>query len=196
MIILGIDPGLAIMGYGVIETDGSRHRLVQYGALTTEAKTPMPSRLLSIHTGVEQLLAIYKPDQIAFEELFFAKNVTTGIAVGEARGAALVAAARYTQELYEYTPMQVKQAVTGTGRADKTQSFDVEGWKAQYGDASEGDSWSFRIEMKDGYVIHSQGCGDYPAEWFELVYLYDQLCPFWRCFATRRRAMPIGIVAG
>ena len=121
MIILGIDPGLAIMGYGVIETDGSRHRLVQYGALTTEAKTPMPSRLLSIHTGVEQLLAFYKPDQIAFEELFFAKNVTTGIAVGEARGAALVAAARYTQELYEYTPMQVKQAVTGTGRADKTQ---------------------------------------------------------------------------
>ena len=76
------------------------------------------------------------------------------------------------------------------------QSIDVEGWKAQYGDASEGDSWSFRIEMKDGYVIHSQGCGDYPAEWFELVYLYDQLCPFWRCFATRRRAMPIGIVAG
>ena len=76
------------------------------------------------------------------------------------------------------------------------QSFDVEGWKAQYGDASVGDSWSFRIEMKDGYVIHSQGCGDYPAEWFELVYLYDQLCPFWRCFATRRRAMPIGIVAG
>ena len=76
------------------------------------------------------------------------------------------------------------------------QSFDVEGWKAQYGYASEGDSWSFRIEMKDGYVIHSQGCGDYPAEWFELVYLYDQLCPFWRCFATRRRAMPIGIVAG
>ena len=76
------------------------------------------------------------------------------------------------------------------------QSFDVEGWKAQYGDASEGDSWSFRIEMKDGYVIHSQGCGDYPADWFELVYLYDQLCPFWRCFATRRRAMPIGIVAG
>lgn len=76
------------------------------------------------------------------------------------------------------------------------QSFDVEGWKAQYGDASEGDSWSFLIEMKDGYVIHSQGCGDYPAEWFELVYLYDQLCPFWRCFATRRRAMPIGIVAG
>mgnify|MGYP001030411864 FL=1 len=76
------------------------------------------------------------------------------------------------------------------------QSFDVEGWKAQYGDAAEGDSWSFRIEMKDGYVIHSQGCGDYPAEWFELVYLYDQLCPFWRCFATRRRAMPIGTVAG
>ena len=76
------------------------------------------------------------------------------------------------------------------------QSFDVEGWKAQYGDASEGDSWSFRIEMKDGYVIHSQGCGDYPAEWFELVYLYDQLCPFWRCFATRQYVMPVAAMAG
>ena len=121
MIILGIDPGLAIMGYGVIETDGSRHRLVQYGALTTEAKTPMPSRLLSIHTGVEQLLAIYKPDQIAFEELFFAKNVTTGIAVGEARGAAIVAMRKHTNNLFEYTPMQIKQAVTGYGKADKRQ---------------------------------------------------------------------------
>ena len=121
MRILGIDPGLAIMGYGVIETDGSRHRLVQYGALTTEAKTPMPSRLLSIHTGMEQLLAIYKPDQIAFEELFFAKNVTTGIAVGEARGAAIVAMRKHTNNLFEYTPMQIKQAVVGYGKAEKQQ---------------------------------------------------------------------------
>ena len=81
----------------------------------------MPSRLLSIYTGVRQVIDIYKPDQIAFEELFFSKNVTTGMMVSAARGAALVAAAQYTQELYEYTPMQIKQAVTGTGRADKHQ---------------------------------------------------------------------------
>ena len=121
MIILGIDPGFAIMGYGVIETDGVRHKLIQYGALTTEAKTPTPSRLLSIYTGIRQVIDIYKPDQIAFEELFFSKNVTTGMMVSAARGAALVAAAQYTQELYEYTPMQIKQAVTGSGRADKHQ---------------------------------------------------------------------------
>ena len=115
--------------------------------------------------------------------------------------------ARITVALQNDTPVEAPWAnpiVCDTPISEKKfrryfsaiQSFDVEGWKAQYGDASEGDSWSFRIEMKDGYVIHSQGCGDYPAEWFELVYLYDQLCPFWRCFATRRRAMPIGIVAG
>ncbi|MBE5765652.1 MAG: crossover junction endodeoxyribonuclease RuvC [Clostridiales bacterium] len=121
MIILGIDPGFAIMGYGVIETDGVRHKLIQYGALTTEAKTPTPARLLSIYTGIRQVIDIYKPDQIAFEELFFSKNVTTGMMVSAARGAALVAAAQYTQELYEYTPMQIKQAVTGSGRADKQQ---------------------------------------------------------------------------
>lgn len=115
--------------------------------------------------------------------------------------------ARITVALQNDTPVEAPWAnpiVCDTPISEKKfrryfsaiQSFDVEGWKAQYGDASEGDSWSFRIEMKDGYVIHSQGCGDYPAKWFELVYLYDQLCPFWRCFATRRRAMPIGIVAG
>lgn len=121
MIILGIDPGIAIMGYGVIESDGSRHRLIQYGALTTSAHSPTPARLRAIFTGVNQLMDMYKPDDVAFEELFFTKNVTTGIAVAEARGAALVAAAQRTENLYEYTPMQIKQAITGYGKADKPQ---------------------------------------------------------------------------
>ena len=121
MIILGIDPGLATMGYGVIEVIGDKQRLVQFGALTTQAGQPTPQRLRSIFLGVNQLMDIYQPEDVAFEELFFAKNVTTGMVVGAARGAALVAAAQRTENLYEYTPMQVKQAVTGHGKADKQQ---------------------------------------------------------------------------
>ena len=121
LIILGIDPGLAIMGWGVIEAMGQRLRLIQYGALTTEAGTPTPQRLRSIQLGVKDLIALYKPDEIAFEELFFARNVTTALTVGAARGVAVVAAAEYTENLYEYTPMQIKQAITGYGKAEKRQ---------------------------------------------------------------------------
>lgn len=121
MRILGIDPGLATMGYGVIESDGDRHRLVQFGVLTTQAGQPTPQRLRSIFTGVNQLMDTYQPEEVAFEELFFSKNITTGMAVSAARGAALVAAAQRTDNLYEYTPMQIKQAVTGHGKADKNQ---------------------------------------------------------------------------
>ena len=121
MVILGIDPGLATMGYGVNETDGIRHKLIQYGALVTQPKQAMPQRLRSIFIGVNQLMDLYNPQEVAMEELFFSKNVTTGIAVGMARGAALVAVAQRTEEIYEYTPMQIKQAVTGQGKADKHQ---------------------------------------------------------------------------
>ena len=121
MIILGIDPGLALMGYGVISLEGSKMRLVQYGVISTKAHSPTPQRLRSIYTGLNSLIDMYKPDEIAFEELFFSKNVTTGINVGAARGVALVAAAQRTEELYEYTPMQIKLAVTGYGKADKHQ---------------------------------------------------------------------------
>ena len=121
MIILGIDPGLAILGYGVIRAEGQKLTCLQYGAVTTQPRQTLPNRLCALYTGVDQLFEIYHPDEVAFEELFFSKNVTTGIAVGSARGVALVAAARRTQELYEYTPMQVKQAVTGHGGADKRQ---------------------------------------------------------------------------
>ena len=121
MIILGIDPGLATLGYGVIEADNDRRRLIQFGTLTTPAGQPMPQRLRAIFQGMNQLMDIYQPDDVAFEELFFSKNITTGMAVSAARGVALVAVVQRTDNLYEYTPMQIKQAVTGYGGADKHQ---------------------------------------------------------------------------
>lgn len=121
MVILGIDPGLATLGYGVIEVDGDRRRVIQYGTLTTPAGVPMPQRLRAVFRGMNQLMDIYQPEEVAFEELFFSKNITTGMAVSMARGVALVAVAERTPNLYEYTPMQIKQAVTGYGGADKHQ---------------------------------------------------------------------------
>ena len=121
MIILGIDPGLATMGWGVISYDGVKPRLVDYGALITPPDMPMPQRLTALYDGVADLCARYEPDDIAMEELFFCKNVTTAIAVGQARGAAMVAMRKHTNNLFEYTPMQIKQAVTGYGKADKKQ---------------------------------------------------------------------------
>lgn len=121
MIILGIDPGLAIMGWGVIETNGHKLRLIDYGAVLTDAGTPMPLRLRTLQAGVRNIISLYNPNEIAFEELFFSRNVTTALLVGAARGAAIIAAVDHTDELYEYTPMQIKQAVTGYGKADKKQ---------------------------------------------------------------------------
>ena len=121
MIVLGIDPGYALMGWGVVESEGSRIRLLAYGCIETRAGVPMQDRLRTLQLGIRDLLSIYKPDDVAFEELFFARNVTTALMVGAARGAAIIAAAEYTENLYEYTPMQIKQAVTGYGKADKKQ---------------------------------------------------------------------------
>ena len=122
MIILGIDPGLATLGYGVIEAlPGDKRRLIQYGTLNTKAGEPMPQRLRAIWRGMNQLMDMYQPDDVAFEELFFSKNITTGMNVSMARGVAMLAVAERTENLYEYTPMQIKQAVTGYGGADKHQ---------------------------------------------------------------------------
>lgn len=121
MIVLGIDPGYALMGWGVVESQGGRMRLLGYGVVETHAGEPVQHRLRALQQGVRQLVATYQPDDVAFEELFFARNVTTALTVGAARGAAIIAAAEYTENLYEYTPMQIKQAVTGWGKADKKQ---------------------------------------------------------------------------
>lgn len=121
MTILGIDPGLATMGWGAISYDGVKPQILDYGALITPPDMPMPQRLMSLYDGVEELCRRFDPDDIAMEELFFCKNVTTAIAVGEARGAAMVAMRKHTNNLFEYTPMQIKQAVTGYGKADKKQ---------------------------------------------------------------------------
>ena len=121
MRILGIDPGLATLGWGVIEAEGSRMRLVQYGTLDTYPRDTFPTRLGSLYAGVRGLIETFKPDEIAFEELFFSKNITTGIQVAGARGVALAACQSYTDRLYEYTPMQIKQALTGYGSAEKKQ---------------------------------------------------------------------------
>ena len=121
MRILGIDPGLATMGWGVIESDGYKERLVQYGAVITYPRDTFPTRLACIQQGVKGLIETFKPDEIAFEELFFSKNITTGIQVAGARGVALAACQSYTDKLFEYTPMQIKQAITGYGNAEKKQ---------------------------------------------------------------------------
>ncbi|MBQ9325410.1 MAG: crossover junction endodeoxyribonuclease RuvC [Clostridia bacterium] len=121
MIVLGIDPGYALMGWGVVEENAGRMKLLGYGCVETYAGTPMQHRLRTLQLGVRDLVTIYHPDDVAFEELFFAHNVTTALMVGAARGAAIIAATEYTENLYEYTPMQIKQAVAGHGKADKRQ---------------------------------------------------------------------------
>ena len=121
MIVLGIDPGYALMGWGVVEANGSQMKLLGYGCIETKAGTPMQHRLRTLQLGIRDLTLMYHPDEVAFEELFFAQNVTTALMVGAARGAAIIAAAEYTENLYEYTPMQIKQAITGYGKADKKQ---------------------------------------------------------------------------
>ena len=121
MRILGIDPGLATVGNGVIDTAGSKITLITAGAVITTPDMITPDRLCSIRSQVNQLLQLYRPEQIAFEELFFYKNITTGMNVSAARGVTVCTCAEYTKELFEYTPMQIKQAVVGYGHADKHQ---------------------------------------------------------------------------
>lgn len=121
MIILGIDPGLATIGYGVIRAEGVRQSVIDYGVITTPPKQPLPTRLKMIYESVLQLYDRFNPDAVALEELFFNTNITTGIAVAHARGTILTALATRTENLYEYTPLQVKQSVVGYGRAEKQQ---------------------------------------------------------------------------
>lgn len=121
MRILGIDPGTATMGWGVVESAGSKERAVDYGALLTPSTMLAEKRLQTLYRGVCDLMMEFKPEAVAVEELFFGRNVTTAIHVGQARGVVLLAAADNGLPIREFTPMQVKMAVTGYGRADKAQ---------------------------------------------------------------------------
>jgi crossover junction endodeoxyribonuclease RuvC len=119
--VLGIDPGIAIVGFGFVDKLGSSLKPVQYGAITTEAGTPVEVRLQQIYHALQELIARYEPTAMAVEKLFFNRNVTTAFTVGQARGIILLAAAEAGIKVAEYTPLQVKQAVVGYGKAEKHQ---------------------------------------------------------------------------
>ncbi|KAA9007738.1 crossover junction endodeoxyribonuclease RuvC [Paenibacillus spiritus] len=121
MRILGIDPGLAIVGFGFVDKNGSKLTPVQYGCIQTEAHTPEAERLSHVYDGMIQLIDRYKPDAVAMEKLYFSRNVTTALPVAQARGVLVLAAVQRGLPLSEYTPMQVKQAIVGYGKAEKKQ---------------------------------------------------------------------------
>ena len=125
MLILGIDPGYAIVGFGVLESAGGRQRLVRCGAINTPAGMALPARLLQIARDMETLIGQFHPQAMAIEELFFNHNVTTGIGVAQARGVILMTAEKLSVPVYEYNPSQVKQAVVGYGKAEKRQVMDM-----------------------------------------------------------------------
>ncbi len=121
MIILGIDPGYAIVGYGVIEYLNNHFRVLDFGAITTRAHTDFNDRLLHIYSQLTNLIEIYSPDAMAIEKLFFNTNAKTAIDVAQARGVIILSARQHNVEIFEYTPLQVKQSVVGYGRAEKKQ---------------------------------------------------------------------------
>ena len=125
MRILGIDPGIATVGFGVVDAERSRQHLVTCGVITTPAKTPLSSRLDRIQKDLIELITQVQPDVVAMEELFFNTNITTGISVAHGRGVLLLTCYQAGLQIFEYTPLQVKQAVVGYGRADKKQVMDM-----------------------------------------------------------------------
>ena len=125
MRILGIDPGYATIGFGIVDADCGQYRLLQYGTITTSPELPFEQRLLTIYQDMNQLIETARPDVMSIEELFWGHNVTTGIGVSHGRGVILLAAAQNHIPIHEYTPMQIKLAVVGYGNASKHQVMDM-----------------------------------------------------------------------
>ena len=125
MRILGIDPGIATIGFGVVDSEKSSQKLINCGVISTPAHTSLSSRLEQIYDDMCQLIDLFKPEAVSIEELFFNTNTTTGIAVAHGRGVILLACRKAGLKVYEYTPLQVKQAVVGYGRAEKAQVMDM-----------------------------------------------------------------------
>ncbi|MBK5253556.1 MAG: crossover junction endodeoxyribonuclease RuvC [Peptostreptococcaceae bacterium] len=121
MRIIGIDPGYAILGYGIIDYKGNRFEVVDYGAITTDSKMAMPDRLCILYDSLSEVIKKYEPEEASIEELFFNNNAKTAILVGQARGVAVLACAENKLIISEYTPLQIKQGLVGYGRADKKQ---------------------------------------------------------------------------
>lgn len=121
MRILGIDPGYAIMGYGIVDMKGNHFNVVAYDSITTDKDMPMPDRLKHLYTMLMSIIQQYEPDVAAIEELFFNNNAKTAILVGQARGVAILACSNSGLDIAEYTPLQIKQALVGNGRADEKQ---------------------------------------------------------------------------
>ncbi|MDQ2087822.1 crossover junction endodeoxyribonuclease RuvC [Herbivorax sp. ANBcel31] len=121
MVIMGIDPGIAIIGYGMVSYKGNKFTPMDYGAIKTDSSMNLSQRLLVLYNRLEEIIEKYKPDVVSIEELFFNKNIKTALTVGHGRGVAVLAAARADVEVFEYTPLQVKQSVVGYGRAEKAQ---------------------------------------------------------------------------
>lgn len=125
MIILGLDPGIATVGFGIISTERGTSRAVSYGAITTPPKIPLSERLEAIYNDCNQLIESFEPDVISIEELFFNTNLKTGIAVAHGRGVLLLSGRQHGVPIFEYTPLQVKQSVVGYGRAEKKQVMEM-----------------------------------------------------------------------
>ena len=121
MKILGIDPGIAIMGYGVLEFEANKIKVIENGVITTSSKTKTHERLSILYNNLNDIIEEFNPDEFAIEELFFNQNVKTAITVGHARGIQILSAQESNLPIYEYTPLQIKQAITGYGRANKSQ---------------------------------------------------------------------------
>ena len=121
MVILGLDPGYALVGWGVIDYTANRFQVIAFGAVTTEAKTPFNERLETVYDGIQDIINKYKPDALAIEKLFYNTNAKTVIDVAQARGVINLAAQKNGLDIFEYTPLQVKQSVVGYGRAEKKQ---------------------------------------------------------------------------
>lgn len=121
MLVLGVDPGSEITGYGLIDSDGHSHHAVDYGAIRTQTRKPFPSRLLHIFNQLTQIVHRYEPDAVALEDVFYSVNVKSLLKLGHMRGIVLVVAAQAEIPVYEYSPLEVKSAVVGYGRADKQQ---------------------------------------------------------------------------
>ena len=125
MRILGIDPGIATIGFGIIDFNNSKYRFINCGIISTPTHTPLSSRLSTIYDDITELINAFRPDAVAIEELFFNTNITTGISVAHGRGVILLACAKAGIKIYEYTPLQVKQSVVGYGRAEKKQVMEM-----------------------------------------------------------------------